>query len=288
MKTIALLPFKNEAWCLNSYLSTVNKVCDEIIAIDDGSTDNSKQIMLDAGATVYDNSERDVSAWAEHHIRQRLLHLGREAGGTHFICLDADETFTGNLVTHMPRALNMLEPGYKIRLQWLAMWKGFNHYRDDKSVWSKSFKDFAFRDDGVMEYPYSWLHVGRTPGENTDDNFILVPAGKGGVFHWQFTDWERFQIKQSWLRCSELIKYPHQAANINQKYRITLDDPSAEVRLCPRSWYENIELPDISHDREDWKWRLDEMLTWFRDYGQDFFSKLEIGHIQPIINRYYK
>ena len=176
-KIIALLPFKNEAWCLQSYLSTVSKVCDEIIAMDDNSTDEGKQILLNAGVKVFNNGERDVSAWAEYHIRQKLLTLGREAGGTHFVCLDADETFSANLIPKLRKGILKLPPGYKMRLHWLAMWKSLYHYRDDSSPWSKSFKDFVFCDDGKIEYPYAWLHVSRTPGKNTDSNYIRFILG---------------------------------------------------------------------------------------------------------------
>ena len=84
MKIIALLPFKNEEWCLPSYLYNTSKVVDEIIAIDDGSTDNSKKILEDAGAKVY-SSENLInfnSGWSEGSIRAELLKLGREANGT--------------------------------------------------------------------------------------------------------------------------------------------------------------------------------------------------------------
>ena len=50
MKVIALLPFKNEEWCLPAYLHNTKVIADEIIAIDDGSTDNSVKILEDAGA----------------------------------------------------------------------------------------------------------------------------------------------------------------------------------------------------------------------------------------------
>ena len=52
MKVIGLLPFKNEEYFLPTYLSNVTKVCDEIIAVDDNSTDNSRQIIEDAGVIV--------------------------------------------------------------------------------------------------------------------------------------------------------------------------------------------------------------------------------------------
>ena len=53
MKVISLLPFKNEEWVLPSYLYSIKRLSDEIIAIDDGSTDDSVQILEGAGAKVY-------------------------------------------------------------------------------------------------------------------------------------------------------------------------------------------------------------------------------------------
>ena len=45
MKVIGLIPFKNEEHFLPTYLSNVKPICDEIIAVDDYSTDNSRKIM---------------------------------------------------------------------------------------------------------------------------------------------------------------------------------------------------------------------------------------------------
>ena len=52
MKVIGLIPFKNEEHFLPTYLSNVKPICEEIIAVDDHSTDNSRKIMEDAGVIV--------------------------------------------------------------------------------------------------------------------------------------------------------------------------------------------------------------------------------------------
>ena len=57
MKVISLLPFKNEEWVLPSYLYSIKRLSDEIIAIDDGSTDNSVKILESAGAKVYSSEK---------------------------------------------------------------------------------------------------------------------------------------------------------------------------------------------------------------------------------------
>ena len=60
MKVVALLPFKNENWVLPSYLHSVTEIVDEIIAIDDGSIDNSAEILKDAGKLPNFNKIREA------------------------------------------------------------------------------------------------------------------------------------------------------------------------------------------------------------------------------------
>jgi len=284
MKIIALLPFKNEARFLPSFVSGVRPLVDQIIAMDDNSTDSGADILRSAGATVLDwNSERPKSGWAELGIRQRLLELGREAGGTHFVVLDADEAFTAPFLRVGRSALSRLEPGQRLLMQWLAMWKSVDHYRDDHSVWSNNFKDFAFRDDPKNTYPEIWMHTPRTPGPfaNKETALTLQPR-HGAVFHFQFSDWDHFQIKQSWLRMSELIRTPGDAAGINGKYAITKEDPSAIVVAIPEEWKTGIRFPDVSYSSHDTNWRLKQIDEWLGSYGTSFFAALDIWHVPQI------
>lgn len=285
MRVIALLPFRNEAHVLPSYLSSVVPLVEKIIAIDDGSTDNSVEIMKKAGADVYFwEKERMKYGWAELGIRQRLLELGREAGGTHFIVLDADETFTRPFLRVAQKVMNQLEPGQRILMQWLAMWKSVDHYRDDQSVWSNNFKDFIFRDDGKIEYPKIWMHTPRTPGPfaNKETDLTLNPK-YGAVMHFQFSNWDTFQIKQCWFRMSELIKDPGTSVAINGKYQITLDDENAIVVSMPSDWKEGIALPSVSYTESvDNFWRLKEIEKWFETHGVEFFKDLNIWHVPQI------
>src|SRR2546425_1046117 len=122
MKIIALLAFKNEEHFLPIYLQSILPIADQIIAIDDGSTDRSRQLIEEKGGDVIANEESVVSGWAEHAIRQKLLQLGRRAGGTHFVCLDADEAFRADFMPQLRNRIAQLKPGQNMMLPWIALW----------------------------------------------------------------------------------------------------------------------------------------------------------------------
>lgn len=283
MKFIALIPFKNEERYLSSCLSSIVNVVDEIICIDDGSTDKSKEIAESYGCKVFKNDQLQNVGWAEHHIRQRLLQLGRESGGTHFLCLDADEAVTCQFGSISKSLLAQLQPGQNVRMQWLSLWKSPKHFRDDQSVWSRNFKDFIFADDGVCQYEYKFLHVSRTPVTNTLGS---INPGFGAILHYQFVDWENFNIKQADYRCSELIKYPNSYKDINNKYSITFQNEDVFLAEIPDSWDRHITSPDFEENYVDWRYHR--ILGYFKEFGIEFFEKLQIWHIDALRNVFFE
>ena len=295
MKIVALLPFKNEEWCLPSYLHNTLKVVDEIIAIDDGSTDNSVKILEDAGAKVYSSEKlRNFnSGWSEGSIRAELLKLGRESGGTHFVCLDADESFTNNFVEISKKSISQLRPGEKIAMQWLALWKSYTHYRHDSTVWSNNWKDFIVADSPELTYnSKQHMHLGRTPlgdHESGKSHWISYPPNYAAVMHFQFSVYNNFQLKQCWLRCSELIQEPGTEGAINAKYSITLLDQGVGLQEMPKEWYDGVPFPTVDNFDSEWnedkflrKDLLPGIMKYFDDYGADYFKGLDIWHIPQL------
>jgi glycosyltransferase involved in cell wall biosynthesis len=284
MKIITLIPFKNENHLLPTAISSVKDISDEIIVINDNSTDGSDKIAGEIGAKVYDNRDLIEYGWSELSIRKNLLNLGREHGGTHFICLDADEAISSNFKNNID-IIDTLKPGQKLVMQWLAMWKTTTQYRDDSSVWSNNYKDFIFYDDSKMDFPDVWMHTPRTPGDNNSNTNIIIPKEIGSVLHYQFSNWSAFQIKQSWYRCSELIKFNGgNYHEINNKYKITLDDNNIGLTNLDVSFYNGFIVPNIDNIYKQTEWRLKQIKEWFEKYGVDYFKNLDIWHVEEIKN----
>lgn len=279
-KIIALLPFKNEEWILPTYLKNVSLLADKIIAIDDGSTDNGRKVLeKNNKVVVYDNTFPPDSSWAEFSIREKLLELARAEGGTHFICLDADEALSTNFLKVAHRVLEQLEPGQKLAMQWLPMWKSVSHYRDDNSIWSSIWKDFIIRDGNNVKYSYAEFGVSRTPGKNIEDDWLKLKQKHGVCMHFSFTKWERFQYKSCWYRCFELASHPAWIHAINEKYKITLDSKSI-LRKLPDEWIEGIPMPDL--DTSDNGFHLEKIEDLFKKYGAEYFNQLHIWHMPEI------
>lgn len=284
MKIIALVPVKNESWALPSYLSSVSKIADHIIALDDSSTDSSKDILQAAGATVveYDaTGERLVNMGKR---RQRLLELGRDAEGTHFIWLDADETFSANFVEKAKEVISKLQPGEKLAMRWVHAWKNTDQYLSDiKSPFGYIWKDFIFCDDGQSNFKDKFLSESRTPGEYSEP--IKLKEEDGIVLHWQFTRWKTTQYKQALYRCIELIKGERSARRINHTYSITLDDTNLKTEYLKNTWVNGIVTPDTIEDTRYFHTRLIEL---FSTHGIKFFEPLEIWHIPELKELFQK
>ncbi|MBI5400020.1 hypothetical protein HZB07_05365 [Candidatus Saganbacteria bacterium] len=283
MKTIALLLVKNEGWILPTTLPQLNKFVDEILVLDTSSTDNSlailKHLNISFRQKKYDTPIIDNSVW-----RTELLDWGRSRGGTHFVCLDADEAFTSHLLPHFNEWLSRLEPGEKLMLDWLTTWKSPTKIRVDNSIWKKIPKDFIFRDQAGLQFDGQTMHENRTPGSGKAK---YVPRERGAVWHFQFAAFARFQMKQAFYRVKELNDKGQAMDNfklidrINNFYSITLDNSAAQCADAPKNWYSGLQnLDNIKN--APMGWFLPAILDYFAQKGLEYFEPLQIWHISDL------
>lgn len=285
MKVIALMPVRNEEWILPYTLNSLKQFADEVVILNDRSIDNSKQIALDHGCFVQDIDDQE-KAEAFANLRNKLLAIGRELGGTHFIFLDGDECFSQNFLLHFKSLLQNMQKGQKLQLRWLSVWKSPFEYRDDNTLYANGYKDFVFCDDLESLYDDRWIHEGRTPGPNTESNCIKIGLEDGAVLHYQFVNWNKYQLKQIWYRCIELLKVPNNYIKINRTYMFTLKENVKTSPILP-SWYPKASFPENILNSND-SWHKYEILKLFDKYKIEFFERLDIWHIDDLREEFIK
>ena len=283
MKIVALIPAKNEEIMLDITLPQIKRFADAILVADDGSTDNTIKIAEKHGAIVIQNQKLDNVWWREQHVRNNLLTKGREIGGTHFLCLDADEYPTENLIQNKEKLLKTMKPGQRLFLRWVSLWKSTEQYRDDKSVFGNIYKDFLFYDDKKANYTsVRDFYVGRTPGEG---NLVKVDENDGCILHLQFVPWKRYNIKQASYLCAELVKYPGEHKRINCNYAPTRDF-DAETKKVPENWIKEPIPKDLANMEAGWY--FDKIIGFFDKHGIQYFEPLEIWHVLELHQEFLK
>lgn len=178
-KIVGLVAVRNEASIIEQCLRALSLYTDAICILDDASDDNTFAIIeaLQNECRIEQVIRKETWYRDEPGDRNALLRAGRAIGGTHFIVIDADEMFTANLCTNnlLRTRILQLQPGQKLAMTWIQLWRSVSQYRYDNSVWSGSIGDFAFCDDGLCSYSSAFIHTPRCPG-NLGGTTILLNA----------------------------------------------------------------------------------------------------------------
>jgi glycosyltransferase involved in cell wall biosynthesis len=276
MKIITLVPIKNEAWILAFSLKNFSIFSDEIILLDDSSTDDSvgiAQLFPKVKILPYKEQEKHVNMSTR---RKKLLEAGRSSGGTHFIFLDADEILSDALVRNVKELLEKMTPGEKLLLSWIMV------YKENNALWYSpedriNYKDFIFYDDHISSYGDKALSEARTP-EGSKHNTV-IPFEKGYVFHLQHISSKRYELKQAWYRCQELLEGKRSAKRINATYDFTKRDiPSHLVQIKDAFVENNIPLL-AANEGELYR---DQIENLFSIKGILFFEPIDIWHIPEL------
>ncbi|MES3005350.1 MAG: glycosyltransferase [Patescibacteria group bacterium] len=288
MKTIVLIPTKNEEWILESTLKNTAPYVDFIIVADQKSTDKTVEICKRfPNVRIIDNPYEGHS----NKVRWLLLDESRKIspdGHNLIICIDADEMIS-------PKAIEAVKnismesnatAGNVFRFKWIQLWKNVNQYRDD-GVWKDNFKNIAFVDNkGVNEYRKEFIindHTTRVPDTNIH-KVIDIPYP---LLHFHFVAWKRNQMKQCWYRCSELVEGLRNAKRINNTYRVTLMPERLICQPVLKEWTEGLIMPENLENISS-SWHLQSILEFFDKYGIDFFEELQIWHVQELHDEFVK
>jgi glycosyltransferase involved in cell wall biosynthesis len=285
MKVISLLPVKNESWILRFSLKNFSLFSDEILILDDGSQDQLLELIKE-----FPKVSIIPFSIKEDHVdmslrRNTLLTEGRIRGGTHFVCLDADEIFSQTTISTLFKILPTLGKGETLLLPWIILGKDPKNeilYFDTKD--KKSYKDFIFCDDGISVYDKKFLSESRTPGKDLLKK--IIPFEEGYVLHFIYIAGKRTQLKQAWYRASELIEGTRSARKINATYAVTKSPIFNNKELLDEIYTrENFYLIE---EKAGYEFYIQALQKIFSKKGILFFEPLDIWHIEELRNLFIK
>jgi glycosyltransferase involved in cell wall biosynthesis len=286
MKTIVLIPAKNEEWILESTLRNTAPHVDLIIIADQNSTDKTVEICKKfPNVTVINNPNQGHS----NRVRWLLLDEARKHGDNNLIiCIDADEMISPLAITEMKKMVSddRAANGDVFEFKWIQLWKTTSEYRDD-GVWKNSFKNIAFIDNPrINEYNREFIindHTSRVPDTKINNTISISYP----LLHFHFVAWKRNQLKQAWYRCSELIAGKRNAKRINNTYRVTMMPENIKTFPVENKWIEGLIMP-TNLENTGSEWHLNEIFRFFDEKGIEFFEQLQIWHVDELHDEFIK
>lgn len=144
-KLIACMPVRDEEWILAKSLADLSNYVDEIVIVDDGSTDRTPEIIRSfkkvtaihtnpPGTLPFGNGQEYVN-------RNKTLDLARERGAEWILQIDADEMLESRAGRHLPK---LLRKGCSVQFPIFHLWGDTEHFRVD-GEWGKFYRWSLFR-----------------------------------------------------------------------------------------------------------------------------------------------
>jgi len=118
MKLSVVLATRNEERNIASCLESVRQLADEIVVVDEGSTDKTREIAKKYGAKVIDQRSQTIRVYKVKH--EPIFHATKQkaldrATGDWILQLDADERVTTALAKEIREVIEMSNEGIRAR-----------------------------------------------------------------------------------------------------------------------------------------------------------------------------
>jgi glycosyltransferase involved in cell wall biosynthesis len=156
-KLVCLLPVRNGELDLPDYFASVERFADGIIALDDGSTDGTRELLERHPLVIRvltSPPRSDYQGWDDAGNRNRLLEAAAELEPEWILSLDADERIPGDDAAALREFVeNESLPGCAYGFQVFRMWQDMSHH-EPAGLWV--YRLFAF--EPGQRFPDQRLH----------------------------------------------------------------------------------------------------------------------------------
>jgi hypothetical protein len=282
MKLIGLTPLRNEAAFAAMTVRASLRWCDEVIALDHASTDDTREILEQIAAetgrlTILREPNPE---WAEMEHRQKLLSVARLRGATHCAIIDGDEILSGNLLEWIREQVERLQSGQLLQIPMRNMWRSLDQYRSDPSPFgcmALTTVAFAISDALSWRNANGYPHHHREPYGHTLAYRCYPIQLPGGVMHLQFSHWRRLVAKQVLYRMSEAVRFPERnLADIERMYSLSTDESTLETTPAPSEWWEPYSDIRPLYRGAEPIWQEDACRALMSKHGPETFTGLRL------------
>lgn len=195
-KLVGMLRVKNGEPYIERCLETVSRMCDEIVVLDDHSTDNTYEICKKFPKVV--KLEKSTSdTFDEGRDRNLIFQWAKERNPDWIYCIDADEIPEEFLIDNIKKLLRPSNPqalGYVLRI--CHFWNSEKKVRLD-GLWGPFYQCRLFRvlpRQSIREGSGSGLHIGSHPSIPAE-NLVYTHYR---IKHYGNMDKEKRKEKYNW------------------------------------------------------------------------------------------
>ena len=243
----------NCSWILDSSLTNMSEIVDEIVLVGGCVSDDSKKIIARCNKVVETNFYSANQSRIEWNDMNSLLRMAKNHDADWILFMDADETFEPRFKATIRDHINNPDAGmYKFRRYWL--WNTAEQYRVDRPEKFSSFayNSYLVRSTTALYFPNPagslWKRLikhlqgkeklrpyfGREPITGIEGNTIESDIV---LLHHAALNWTQFVKNQMWYGMLLSKRQPNSSEYdlTNQLYSI-LDESTLELKSINKDW----------------------------------------------------